>query len=402
MPVSTTPGPRDLLDQFGVEIYRRAYDKGLTVSAYLEQQDRSDQYKDGLDAFGRVLKEAGIRTKSVPDHGVAASTWEDLHKNENTRALIHEWSARVWRSAQTGRPVSTRNLYASGDAALNTWERPYSDTPGARWDVDIAPAIPIRSLIAMETPVDGDAIRTFYLTNDAEQTSMTRVAEYSDVPRVRLTGGEHVIRLHKYGRSFEASYETLRRQRLDKIALHIRRMAIQTEIDKLGELVSVLINGDGNSGTAATVHALSALDSAASGSLTLKAWLAFKMKFANPYVITHALAREAHVLAMFMLNMGSANVPLVNISTPAGFGYFTQMNPGLADSTAVGWTDDVAASKILGWDRRLGVEMLTEIGGNIQEVEKFVSRQAEVLVMTEVVGWAIVDGNAARVLNLAG
>lgn len=397
--ITTKVRANDMLDQMGPEMYRRAYDAGMTMSAFLEKEDPSPEYKDGLDAFGRVLKAAGVVTDAQASHGVPASTWEDFNRTSQTRALIHEWAARQWRSAQKGTRYSTRSLYGSSDAVVGDWERPWVDAGRLAVKDAVQPAIPLSEVIALETSINSNVYRTFYIQNDATETSMTRVAEGADVPRVKLTTGEASINLYKYGRSLEATYEQLRYQRLDKIALHLQLMAIQTEVDKLAQVIDIMVNGDGNANTSATSYNLTTLDSAATaGTLTLKGWLAFKMKFKNPYMVTTALAREAIALQLLMLNTGSANTPLVGVSAPSGFGYFTQINPGLRDNVALGWTDDAPANKILGFDKRLNVEAVYDVGGNIQEVERFVNRQTQSLVLTETVGFAVFDGQSARIL----
>ena len=398
--ISTKPRANDMLAQMGLGVYRAAYEKGMSLSAYLEQEDPSTEYRDGLDAFGRVLQAADIRVRAMPEYGVQASAYEEFNRSEQTRALIPEWLLRTWREVQTGRPFSTRALYASTDGAAGSWERPYAEALRARTDQQVAPAIPLSELVAITTPINAAEYRAYYLTNDATQTSMTRVAEGAEVPRVKLTGGQHTIDLHKYGRALEASYELLRRQRVDRLALTVRLMAVQAEVDKVAAIMSVMANGDGNN-NAPTTHNLTTLDSAAvAGTLTLKGWLAFKMKFANPYMMTGALAQEAVALQMMLLNTGSANVPLVAVQQPSGLGAFTAINPGLRDSVALGWTSDAPALKIVGFDRRFAIERVVDVGATLTEVEQFITRQVQVLVVTEAEGYAIIEKNAINILNV--
>jgi len=401
MSITTKPNANDMLRQMGLRVYRDAYDEGMSLSAYLEKQDPSAEYHDGTDAFQRLLQAADIRVKALPDYGVQASTYEEFNRDETTRALIPEWLLRTWREVQTGKPFSTRALYGSSDAAAGSWDRPYAEASAARWSQQVAPAIPLSELVAITTPINAGEYRAYYLTSDTAATGMTRVAEGAEVPRVKLTGGDHTINLLKYGRGLEATYEQLKRQRVDKLALHVRRMAVQAEVDKVGAILDVMVNGDGNTGTEPTTHNLTTLDTGAiAGTLSLKGWLAFKMKFANPYVLTGALAQEAVALQMMLLNTGSANVPLVMVQQPSGLGAFTSINPGLRDSVALGWTADAPALKIVGFDRRFAIERIVDIGSTITEVEQFITRQVQVLVVTEAEGYAIIDKNAINILNV--
>lgn len=78
MSIDAKPRAGDLLGQMGLNVYRDAYKKGMSLSAFLEQEDPSTGYNDGLDAFGRLLQVADIRVKSLPDYGVQASEFQEL------------------------------------------------------------------------------------------------------------------------------------------------------------------------------------------------------------------------------------------------------------------------------------------------------------------------------------
>lgn len=394
--------PQELLRYMGQGIYREAYERAMSLSAYLELIDPSDGYNDGLDAFSRLLKVAGIRVNSMPHWGIFAHRFEAFDHDDHTRALVPEWIARQWRRATTGEPFH-RAIYVTTDAAVGSAERPFSDTAVARWNRQLAPAIPLDNLIAQTTQIDSDAYRAFYLLDqDPNDFRMVRVAEAAEVPRAKLVGGEQAIRLHKYGRALEASYEVLRRTPIDKVAFHIARLAIQAEVDKVVAVLDVMINGDGNINTAATSYDLTDLDpTTAPGDLTLRGWLAFKMRFQNPYMMTAALAQDLVALNLLLLNTGSSNIPLVTIANASGFGGFTTMNRGLADGVALGWLGDAPANKIVAFDPRFAIERVTEVGSNLQEVDRWVTRQTQVLVMTEVEGYAVIDQNATKILDLA-
>ncbi len=406
MPTVTDTRARaqELLTRMGPEMYQLAYRRGMSLSAFLEIEDPSEGYNDGLDAFERMLRVANIRTQSRPDIGLYAdsvSALIDPTVSPNIRSLFPEWAARMWRRGQVGHSVSARALHASADYAPGGTMQPWSMAMQPRATRQIAPAIPLSEIVALTTPIDGASYEAFYITDDATQQRLVRVGEGAEIPRAKLAGGDHTIRLKKYGRVLEATYEFLRRRRLDWLSLHIQRLAAQTESDKLAAIIAILVSGDGNSGTAATSYDLTALDSAASaGTLTLKGWIAFKQKFANPYVLTTALVQEAVSLQMMLLNVGSANVPLVAIQGPSGFGSFRHINPGLADSVALGWTSDAPTLKIVALDNRFSVEQVTEIGASLQELQRYTTNQTETLTLSEVEGYCIFDPSAAKVLDI--
>lgn len=388
--ITTKPGPQELLRQLSPATYRQAYGEGMSLSAWLEKEDPSEGYNDGLDAFGRLLKVASIRTRSLPEQGVWADTFEKFVETEQTRMLVPEWLSRQWRRATSGRDVLTRAVYTAGDNIPGGSMAPWVDAAQGRAP-QIAPAIPLARLVAITTPVDGDSYRAFYLTDVTAQERMARVAETAELPRVKLTGGDHTIRLLKYGRALEASYEALRRQRLDRIALHVARLAVQNEADKVASAIDVLVNGDGNANTAATSYNLTTLDSGTvAGTPTWKAWLAFEMKFANPYQMNVALTQEDNALKLRLLTTGTANQSIPSSK-------FTVINPG-GGQIGLGWTADAPANTVVGIDTRFALERVVEIGADIQEIERWATRQVQILTMSEVEGYAVFDANATKLI----
>lgn len=401
--VVTRARPKEILERVGPSMYRRAYDSGQTFSAWLEQEDPSSEYPaDGLDAFGRLMEAKGIVTRGDPARGFYADKFEKMLNDDQARALVPEWIARQWRRAAYGVDPSTRALYASADQPAGSPLRPFVDAPDLRYQ-QIQPAIPLAELVAATTPIDGDAYRAVYLTDDTSQEHMVRVAEGTEVPRVKLTAGVNTTRLRKYGRTLELTYEQIRRMRIDLVAIHIARLAVLAESDKVATVIDVLVNGDGNANTSGTVYGLTSLDAAATGQrLTLPAWLSFKLKFLNPYSPTTLLAQEGSILQTQLLNTGTANIPLVNIQMGSSFGGFRQINPTLSDDVAYGVTPAAPTSKLLVFDKRFAVERVTEIGANITETERFITRQTEAIVMTEVEGFSVFDAHAVKVLDLLG
>jgi hypothetical protein len=403
--VVTRTSPADMLRAMSPDIYKRAYKRGQMLSAFLEEEVHGDDafkpQPDGYDAFERLLMEADIKTRSFADDGIFADEYSKFDDEPNTKALVPEWVRRVWRSAATGKRISsTRAVYSSDDTAENTLQRPRAMAAGAREDLMIAPAIPVNELVAITTPVNSAAYTAFYLTNDAANQRMVRVGETAEIPTAKLTSSEKTIRLLKYGRALEGSYEALRRQRIDMIALHIARMAVQSETDKIGTIMGVLVNGDGGTNTAAEVFNLTTLDATATaGILTAKGWLAFQKEFEAPYVMTTILMQKAPTVQVEMLSLGTANL-LLAVNAQSVNGANLQPINRTAQNVRYGWTGDAPTLKVVAFDRRFAIERVVEIGGNVQEIDRFVKTQTELFTMTEVENYAVIDPNAAKILDI--
>lgn len=404
-----TLGTRELWEQFQrnpVDLYNtvanRMLEAGIedppTLTRALEEISPTEG--QGPDAFERLMEAAGIITNTDWEAGYVASNAGAFARNAGTKALLTEFFARNWRKVSHG--LGQRAVFLNSDGTAGSWERPYADAMGARPSQRIAPAIPLSELVSMTTPIDSDSYRSYYLAYDAAALRRFRVGESADIPLAKLTGSENNIRLKKYGRGIQASYEDLRRMRVDKLAFFIQWLAVQSEIDKVAAALDVLVNGDGNSNTVPTTHNLTTLDSnAVAGTLSLKGWLNYKMQFENPYTVTTALMQSAVALQLALLNTGSANIPLVTVPGGQG-GLGTGLTPinQFADTVRYGWTNDAPALKVVGFDNRFALERVTEIGSEISEMERFITNQTQVMTMTEVEGFAVIDGKATRILDV--
>lgn len=399
--------PQELYDRNkDGSLNRLAIEKGMNFSMFLENEDPSDEYGEDeiLDAFGRQLKVAGIKTASDPAVGIWADDFGVFGKDGN-RGLCVEFVARQWRSARFRRSPSTRHMHSkfdrdvftSVDEALNTIFRPYSDASDVRAPRRVLP-LTLDRLVAQTTSIDSDAYRAAYMTEpDAEDIRMTRVTELAEIPMASITQGSQEIRLHKYGRGFELSYEAVRRTKIDKVAFWIQRTAIQQEADKVAHAIDVLINGDGNN-NAATVHDQTVLDSGSSaGTLTFEAWLAFKETWGDAYMMDLAIMNGATKVELLMLDTGSGNNMAYTLSFMGGL---NDVNGRLGDTVDVMSYSGVAADTIVGIDTTAALEHVVEVGSNISETDAFITRQSNVVVMSEVEGFAVLDENATHVLDI--
>jgi hypothetical protein len=233
----------------------------------------------------------------------------------------------------------------------------------------------------------------------AADVRLLRIGETADIPRASIRTSEQLIRLHKYGRAIEVSYEAVRRVPIDKVGLFIAKAALQVEADRVAQAIDVLLNGDGNSGTSADNFNQSALDTGVVP--TVKGLIAFKSKFKPPYRLTHLFAREAELVNLQMLTMPNSNPLLRQVASDLGFGSLDAMQDLANGRVLYGQTDAVAAGVYLGIDSRYALERITEIGSDIQETTRFIERQTELMTFTENDGFGLLDSNANKTWTMA-
>ena len=407
----TRVSPVDAARSFGLEYFRKAYEQGINVSQLLEQDDPTSEYAPedrDLDAFERVMEAAGIVANPTPEAGLQASTWREATDSPQRKALLHEFLTRVWRQAAAMTPVTplTRSVLLSGESALNTMVNSYTDDSTIRAK-QLVPPIPLDALVARTTTIKGRNFRSLYIVDDLGSDSyrMKRVMEGTDIALTTLVSGEHYVQIHKFGRGLLATYEQLRDLPIDYIAFIVARMALQSEVDKVSIALETIVNGDGNANTSSTVLALTALDSAASaGTLTLKGWLTFIMRFTNAYRPTVVLGQEASIMQLLMLPVNTVNgIPLVLLqNTSNRFGSLENIGPSYQSAIGYGTISDAPALKLVAWDGRQTLERLAEAGGTISEVDNFIRNQTALWTMTESEGFDIFDANGSKTLNING
>jgi len=380
-------------------------DGWANLSDLLEAEDPSDQGDAalGLDAFQRMMLVKGINTASRP--GRMADEVEAFGRDAEARALFPEWARRQWEAGRGAAPVTTRApaLYLSGDYVAGTIQRPYDDDRTLRF-TETQPAVPLVEMIARTRGNAGRDYRARRLVQPAAaDVRMLRVAEAAELPEAVIRETQSVIQLSKYGRKLTASYEALRRLPLDDFAVYIRLLGIQTEVDQVDAALDVMINGDGNPGTAATTYNLTTLDPGTTvNNLSVAGWLAFLTTWQNPYAMSAVIGQQAAIIKLLMLAMPSVNLLATTLPVSSGITQaFTPMNTRLTQGQRYGITASAPVSKLVGFDGRFALEQVRENGSQISESERWITRQTETLTFSFNEAFAVFITGQAHILNIA-
>jgi len=348
-------------------LYRQANESGLTLSQYLEQLDPSHGYNDGLDAFERQMRRFNILTKSIPSKGLWASKVERFYMADDaatTPILFPEFVNRVAREALVQ------------DSILN-------------------------EMVAIRTPIDSNAYRSIYITNDETKTTKKRVSQGADFPVAEMTTSENTIKIYKYGRRVKATYEAIRRMRIDLFALHIKAIMKQADVDRATDAYTVLKDGDGNTGTAATNYNKTALQTGlASAALTYSGWLSYMFKF-YPYKMTHIIGPAASLVEL--LTVDAPNIDPLKLIQQLKFGNAGnggEMAQNIFNDYRIVFLPDATANTLLGYDKQYALEQVTEIGSDLAESQRLIANQWEEIVISEVNGFAVFLPLSRRKLTL--
>jgi len=353
------------------EMYNQARENEVTFSQLLEQLDPTPEGSK-LSAYERQLKEHGILTQSIPEKGFNASKVEAFYRTEESKVLFPEYIASGLR-----------------EALISSSILPY--------------------LIATTTPINGNSYRSIYCDDDTankKAIKKVRVTEAADLPKSRLKTRENSVKIWKYGRAIEASYEVVRRMNLDLLSVHIRRIGEQAAQDEVADVLDIIVTGDGNANTAAPVlKAKTDLDSGASaGTLSKDAWLRFLLRF-FPYQCNTVVASEDGLLQvldilypndatqmMDFLLKGMAITAKVELPQQLWTNVTLLYNPN-----AEKVNNHVA---LYGLDRRYCVEKVMETGSDIQEADKFITNQTTILTISENAGFSKMFNEANKILEI--
>ena len=252
-----------------------AKNQKLSLSAFLEKEDPTGAYGSGekSDAFQRQLALYDIKVANNPITGERAHEfgrfWDDSDgKGAQRKLLVGEWMNRAYRAASYG--IVTGERLFDAQAPLSYTVYPPTILPEMRFKQIQPSALPF--LVARTRTIQTESFRALYLTDTASKTEarMSRVEEGAEIPVATFYTGENASVVRKYGRRLRYTYEQMRRMNIDLVQWGINYVAAVAARDKEDDAIDIIVNGDGNSGTAATSSNGSTYDSGAANKLTLK------------------------------------------------------------------------------------------------------------------------------------
>lgn len=385
---------KDLHARINMNMVEEAKLRKISMSQLLEELDPTEEYGSGerLNALERQIELAGITTRTSYSDGFYADKFSAFGKDDTTRILGSEWLERQFQS------VGKRILLSD----LVNVTGPFSAAVAQITEEQLQPAVPVDSVVAGTSTIDGDSWRPMYVKGEGSDLVQKRVVEGDPLPEARLELGAAALTLSKYGRAIVASYELLRRMPIDMVALYIRMAARQTELDRVDRVRDIMVNGDGNPGTDATVHTLTSLDPATTaGNLTLKAWIAFKTRVLQPYAMnTVFVSQNTAIDLMFLKATDDAGTLLIQVPNN-GLGGFQLINGGVSQDIQVAVLPGMDDNTIIGFDRNNAVQRVIEAGSNIAETMRWIRNQTQELTFSQNEGYAVMQPGAAKIMDLS-
>ncbi len=328
-------------------MYHEAKKQGVSFSRLLSGLDPVEPGYP-LDAFERQLVRFGIITK-----GEQVSLVEDFYKTYESSVLFPEF---INRNVLIGYRLGKNELKLDDLIALIT----YIDSPDY-------------------TPVTAD--------DSGEEEELYRVGEYGEFPTTKIDLADKSIRLIKIGRRLKASYEVLRRMKINLLALHLQLLGLKMQRAMTKWAIDILVNGDGNSNPAPTQN------TAVSETLAYDDMVDFEIDMAaTGFEKSHMFGDKDVVKTILKMTEFKDVV--------AGFNFQATGNLITPFGDVLRWSSNAPANKLLAFDKKTHLELVREKGAQLVEAEKVIEKQFEQTIISDVIGISKMFTNAGRILNI--
>lgn len=314
---------------------------GKSFTAVLEDLDPSENYKgtslEGLDAYQRQLKRFNIKVS-----GRGCDKVEKFFSTPDSAILFPEFLSRAIKQGLTA--------------------------------CDVIPEI-----TAVNTIIDGIDYRA--IKSETSSATPTDATEGNALREVSVRTDSSLVSLKKYGRLFSSSYEALRFQNLDVVAVIFKKIGMDIANEQMLDAVSALVS----SGSSAATE----VEPETPGTLTYTDLLTLWKNF-NPYRPNVMMASSTTIKEILSLPaMQDAEAGLAfhgtgNLVTPLGAKLV--MVKGLEDG------------KIITIDSNFALQMI-QSGDVIVEYDKVIDKQLERATISVTAGFSRIFRDAVKVLN---
>ncbi|MBR2284246.1 MAG: hypothetical protein IJ874_07495 [Ruminococcus sp.] len=303
---------------------------GKSFTAALEELDPSAAYMgtelDGLDAFERQLKRFNIKI-----NGSGCDRVEKFFSSTESAVLFPEFVTRCIRKG-------------------------FDDTV-------------LSSVCAVKTLSSGSQYLGCTLTDTAEYSDTT---EADALPAAAIREGSTAVTLKKIGRLINASYESVRRQRLDVFGIMLRSVGVKLAAAVVKKAVTVLADADPD----VTTDSLTYADLAA-------LYGSFDCFDMTAVIASPAVASQIAAMEQLIETKADSNG---RITLPFG-----------SELIKTAAADD---NTVIGIDNRFALEFITSTD-LVMETDKLIDRQLDQITVSITCGFRRITPDAVKILKIS-
>ena len=319
-------------------------------SQALRELDPDEQYKgtelEGLDAFERQLKRFDIRVT-----GNNSDLVDKFFQSGESAALFPEFVSRSVRQGM------------KEQSALGEVVAAFTRING----LDYRP-------IACKGESTLANLTTSNLTADI-------TAEGAQLKSTSLVLSDKLVTLRKLGRMLEASYESVRYQRIDLFAVTLKQVGAAIAQSQLKEAVNYIIS----CATDASITSISSAGAKLSYADLVALWASFGER--NMTTLLVSPATMAAILTLPELAERVEGKYMTNPTIKLPFGANVVKTSALADDT------------IIGLDKSCALEMVVADELTV-ESDKLINKQTERTAITSTAGFSLIFADAVGVLTI--
>lgn len=323
---------------------------GKNFTSVLEELDPSENYKgtelDGLDAYQRQLKRFDIRVS-----GAGCDKVEKFFSSADSAVLFPEYIARAVRQGIKSSDV-------------------------------------LESVTAVNTRIDAIDYRA--VSSATENVTGEAVAEGTAMPSVNVTNKSKLVSLAKHGRVFSSTYEALRFQNLDVLAVILGKIGEDIAAEQFADAVNALLLGDGTTADKATEVKATYSDANQSTAKLSYSHLLQLWEGLGAYNLNTMIASAATVKEILSLpEMKDA---------PAGLNFQGTGNIVTPMGAKLMKSAKISENNILGFDKNKALQMI-QSGDIVIDYDKIIDRQLDRASISVTAGFTRIFKDAVKVLD---
>lgn len=264
----------------------------------------------------------------------------------------------------------------------------------------------VAPMLAQSRTIAGTELISTLVEDDSTERDSFTVPELARIPVRTIRTSQQTVGMFKHGSAYRTSYEFNRRASLDILTPYAARVARELEKSKVNAAVSVLINGDGVNGAAATA-ALGSYGGDFTGGKTLQSnykalakFLMERAKNGNPVdMLVGNFDTYVELMFMFAPTIGGTVADRTQMEALVAAGSPAIQLPIMGGAVQFAVASSVPANRLIAFNKAETLEELVEAGSSIAENERSILNQAITYVRTEVTGYKLAFGDTRTLLT---
>jgi hypothetical protein len=403
------------LKQLEVGLYQQAFKAhqandnlgGFNFSDFLFEMVAKGELSEELasperpgTAVSQLLVKAGVNLNS--DRAGSAKVFNPAELGgKQASAILYPAFAMECFERGMGLNMSSGGTIVSSPSVAGSTTYPQAIRPAVDQRLPDNPnEVTLGELVGSTTSVSGDGYKSAIIEQqNYTEYELLRVAEGAELPKYTIKTGEREVKLLKYGGQVESTYEVNRRSSIDFVARTWEQIGLSEARKMIKIAIQILLNGDGNANSTAinTNNTTVGGTSGAYDELALMKWL---VTVAATYGVQPTVFVGDLTEVLEMMEVPYRNT---NYATPAALrqmqgSFMNLLGAYPLRNAPVGSLLD-ASGKILGVNPGRGLELVYENGSQIQEADRYITRQVTTSTLTYNMGFGKPNRQHAHTLT---